>query len=538
MTMRTFRNAVAFALVVSASSATLAQTDSARAPAAAASPFTQGPPVRRISTASALSTEQLGSITGVRQLRDGRVLLNDGSRRRLLLLDTTLKVVDVVLDSLSESANFYGTRPGALLAYLGDTTLFVDPASYAMIVLDPEGRFARVRSVPRVRDAGQLASPSNGHPGLDTRGRLVYRINAEAAKLTSSKYFIDNFSITSNAVAVVVPPPVIGFEPTKSGMNLYSSGTGQYDRQTLRTTTPQYSWIGATVAKPVTYSLSISDYSPKVGMTTVIYLVPGSGLAVGQNYPDWGQPRNVTAFLSNNANGGGTLRLAYKNDLANTNGADPNSLYGNGSPNDLWPANPAWVAGSDRAPGTGIGGTLASVNGATITGTWSISFTSNTEVTLTSPSGETASGALPNEATAQLFADPLYAYFGTVPNEPERIGERVIFSGISITGGANEIKGDINANLTAELLEKSATVPDGILQINAADSPFWFLWSLPATDYVLQQSIDLGVGETWADIPLTTSLNRVGGKRLLLDATTVSNLKKNFLRMIKPAAGG
>ena len=363
-------------------------------------------------------------------------------------------------------------------------------------------------------------------------------INTEGAKLTSSKYFIDNFSITSNAVAVVVRPPEIGFEPTVSGMNLYSSGTGQYDRQTLRTTTPQYSWIGATVAKPVTYSLSISNYSPKVGMTTVIYLVPGSGLAVGQNYPDWGQPRNVTAFLSNNANGGGTLRLAYKNDLANTNGADPNSLYGNGSPNDLWPANPAWVAGSDRAPGTGIGGTLASVNGATITGTWRISFTSNTEVTITSPSGETASGALPNEATAQLFADPLYAYFGTVPNEPERIGERVIFSGISITGGANEIKGDINANLTAELLEKSATVPDGILQINAADSPFWFLWSLPATDYVLQQSIDLGVGETWADIPLTTSLNRVAGKRLLLDATTVSNLRKNFLRMIKPPAGG
>ena len=88
---------------------------------------------------------------------------------------------------------------------------------------------------------------------------LSMGINTEAAKLTSSKYFIDNFSITSNAVALVVPPPVIGFEPTVSGMNLYSSGTGQYDRQTLRTATPQYSWIGATVAKPVTYSLSISN---------------------------------------------------------------------------------------------------------------------------------------------------------------------------------------------------------------------------------------------------------------------------------------
>ncbi len=180
MTMQSCRVFVALAALATAAGEAHAQGDSTRTPAAA-SPFTQGPPMRRISTATALSSEQLGSITGVRQLRDGRVLLNDGTRRRLLLLDTTLKVVDVVLDSLSESANFYGTRPGGLVAYRGDSTLFVDPASFAMIVLDPEGRFARVRSVPRVRDAGQLTSTNNGHAALDARGRLVYRINAEAA---------------------------------------------------------------------------------------------------------------------------------------------------------------------------------------------------------------------------------------------------------------------------------------------------------------------------------------------------------------------
>jgi hypothetical protein len=154
----------------------LANTAAAQAPA-----LTVGPAIRRISTASALSTEQLGSINGIRQLRDGRVLLNDGQRRRLLVLDTSLKVVDVVLDSLSESANFYGTRPGTLLPYRADTILFVDPAAYAMLVIDPQGKGTRVRSVPRVQDVNQLTNNSNGVPGLDGKGRIVFRTWAEAA---------------------------------------------------------------------------------------------------------------------------------------------------------------------------------------------------------------------------------------------------------------------------------------------------------------------------------------------------------------------
>ncbi len=152
------------------------QADSARN--AAVGGLTVGPAVRRIATASAVSTEQLGSITGIRQLRDGRVLLNDGTRRRLLVLDTTLKVVGVVLDSLSESVNFYGTRNGSLLPYRGDTTFFIDPAAYAMIVLDPTGKPGRVRAVPRTQDAGNF---SNNNTGADARGRIVFRMYAEAA---------------------------------------------------------------------------------------------------------------------------------------------------------------------------------------------------------------------------------------------------------------------------------------------------------------------------------------------------------------------
>ncbi|MDB4914585.1 MAG: hypothetical protein JWM95_2229 [Gemmatimonadetes bacterium] len=159
-----------------------AQADTTtRRPALPPAALSVGPPIRKISTASALSTEQLGSITSVRQLKDGRVLLNDGNRRRLLMLDTSLKVIDVVLDSLSESANFYGTRAGGLLPYRGDTTLFIDAAAYAMLVIDPQGKIARVRSVPRVQDAYTLTGNGNGIPGVDANGRIIYRMYAEAA---------------------------------------------------------------------------------------------------------------------------------------------------------------------------------------------------------------------------------------------------------------------------------------------------------------------------------------------------------------------
>ena len=125
----------------------------------------------------------LGGINNVVELRDGRVLVNDGIRRRLLAMDTTLTKVEVVLDSLAEVANTYGTRPGGLIPYRGDSTLFVDPVSYAVLVLDPDAKIARVRSVWRVQDTYLYASgtPSSGWPAADAKGRIVYRMYAQAA---------------------------------------------------------------------------------------------------------------------------------------------------------------------------------------------------------------------------------------------------------------------------------------------------------------------------------------------------------------------
>ena len=136
-----------------------------------------GPPIRQITTAAALSKERIGSIASVRELADGRVLVNDGASRRLLLLDTMLVLDRVVLDSLSDRENTYGTEPGILVAHRGDSSLFLDRVSLAMLVIGPSGELARVRSMPR-----DLYRYSRSvHAMTDARGRFILQMRARPA---------------------------------------------------------------------------------------------------------------------------------------------------------------------------------------------------------------------------------------------------------------------------------------------------------------------------------------------------------------------
>lgn len=135
----------------------------------------QTPAVRLINAADASSPHAFGAVATVRQLAGGGVLVNDVQKRQLSLLDPSLAPRTIVADSASGTANSYGVRPGGLIAYIGDSTLFVDPAGLSMFVIDPAGKIARVASVPRSQDAPALGSNLFGNPGIDANGRLVYR---------------------------------------------------------------------------------------------------------------------------------------------------------------------------------------------------------------------------------------------------------------------------------------------------------------------------------------------------------------------------
>lgn len=198
--MKNFSVVTVLALAASAHAA-VAQDTTSRPPAAAAPPGARpggamppgmqlpqaplpvlpvGPPVRRITTAQAVSKDPIGAVSSVRELPDGRVILNDGQSRRLVILDTMMVTERVILDSASEKENTYGVRQGTLVAHRGDSSLFIDPMSLALLVIDPSGNVTRIRSVPRAQEAFAFAGGfGSTQVSTDTKGRLVYSVSPQ-----------------------------------------------------------------------------------------------------------------------------------------------------------------------------------------------------------------------------------------------------------------------------------------------------------------------------------------------------------------------
>ena len=134
---------------------------------------TQTPPVRELQSIIVRSTETFSNIFGIRQLPDGRVLLNDGVRRQLLLLDRNLSHPVVLLDSTSDGAHSYGVMAAPIIPYVGDSTLFVDGASRSLLVIDPLGRVVRTMAAPQPADLRRLLYVQSF---ADSHGNLSYQI--------------------------------------------------------------------------------------------------------------------------------------------------------------------------------------------------------------------------------------------------------------------------------------------------------------------------------------------------------------------------
>ncbi|MEO7361029.1 MAG: hypothetical protein ABI120_11915 [Gemmatimonadaceae bacterium] len=145
-----------------------------RAQSASASPKI---PTRALGAIVSKSTDSLGSNVIVRALSNGRVMVNDVNRRRVLLFEPSLSTFSLVVDSGSTTGTAMSSAvPSAqLIAYPGDSTLYVDFATQALLVIDGGGKVARVMALPRPNDAIYLAAGAFGAAHVDPQGRLVYR---------------------------------------------------------------------------------------------------------------------------------------------------------------------------------------------------------------------------------------------------------------------------------------------------------------------------------------------------------------------------
>lgn len=285
-------------------------------------------------------------------------------------------------------------------------------------------------------------------------------------------FWIDNvIFVKTNAP---IPPPTI-IAPTKPtpGLNVIASTSGNtyYDRQSVMSlTTNGLSWVGnATPANPVTYSFTINGFpqDPSTlttpsqnGCEAYLFLVPNP--TYQDNAPDWNQANCIIAFVQQDTNTA-TFNFTYKTN-------EPNA-------------------------GTTIAVTNVTYTGTAL-GTWSITFTNNTDFVLTAPDGTKANGTIPSGAAA-LFgesANPgFYVYLGMQANNAASLNQAVCYSQFSVSGVPSPISDNFLADSTLNTNAWNnavSTGPAGVF-VTPTNAAYWISWTSPALGYQLQQASDI-----------------------------------------------
>lgn len=357
-------------------------------------------------------------------------------------------------------------------------------------------------SLPKLQDVtGIYLKMWSGDPASGQTGTAVF--------------WLDNVIFQADQRTTPPPPPTLSIQPAKAGLQMFASAGGaQYQRQNIRTVESGYSWVGR--PGPVNYVLTLGSYpdSTHSGFQSHIFLVP-SETPPTESSPDWNQPNVVFLDIGNNNSGGAYATLRYK-----TNQPSGNSMYYNSNPDN------------------GPVGVLTSVNSATPVGAWSLGF-DGANVTLTAPDGTSSTVEFP-AASAALFADPLYAFFGVQPNQLANIGQSALFTRVQISGVATPLddnfagvpadEGD-GVQLDPAVWQVVAQDPNGVVLVPQG-STWWTWWTLPAAGYSLQGNSSLQ-GGTWE--PVAGTPIRVGAQQgLLLPPANPPDVNSAFYRLLNP----
>ena len=133
-----------------------------------------GVPIFGVSAPLARSAMSLGAVLGVRELSDGRLIINDAGRRQLKIFDASLATATVALDSTPGASNSYGPRPATIFGYFGDSTVISDFVERDALVLDRDGRVAHAMALPQWEDGWvPFPQPFPAPQAMDQKGRVL-----------------------------------------------------------------------------------------------------------------------------------------------------------------------------------------------------------------------------------------------------------------------------------------------------------------------------------------------------------------------------
>ena len=277
-----------------------------------------------------------------------------------------------------------------------------------------------------------------------------------------------------NLIGTAAPPPPptlqVQTKPTP-GLNVWASTDGNtyYDRQEVGLVASNgVSWVGKDLTSPVTYSFTINGFpqNPSSEGTTSsggceAYIMLAANPLYYDNAIDYNEANGVIVNVQQVTNGTSVMTFQYKT----------NAPYSENF--------------------TTIGTLTKSGNAL---GTWSVTFSSDTNVTLTAPDGTTSSFLFTNASYFAETANPgMYLYLGMQANAAGALNQAVCYSQFSITGVPAAMSDNfladstLNTNLWFNFMGH-APVGSFVMPPSAEN---WVSYTLPAAGFQFQYATTL-----------------------------------------------
>lgn len=344
-----------------------------------------------------------------------------------------------------------------------------------------------------------------GAPNLDKIVGFFFKMWSDGAHTNSLIFNLDNVAMEKPEIFVPLTPPTLGLGKTTPGLNFIAASGGQYDRQSIRTVGSNYSWISA--SGPVSYSVDVAQIgvTNPSGFTLFLHFVPG-GADPARPDSDWHEPNVMMWRIMNNDDGSAWSDLRYKTNSPDSNG-------------HLWDS----------------GGLPGGVGNPTPAGTWTITFSQDTNIIITAPAGGSITNILPPEVVTIFNVTPtMQINVGAVPGELYRIGQVAVLTGAHISGtpGAPNLDSSfLGVPLDTNAWSIVASSAAYGVQMVPTEQSFWLNWTLPAANFRLQSSTTLAPN-SWVDSPLA-GFAAAGKQNVLVASTNLPGANAGYFRLMR-----
>ncbi|HWD20790.1 MAG TPA: hypothetical protein VHB20_16095 [Verrucomicrobiae bacterium] len=299
------------------------------------------------------------------------------------------------------------------------------------------------------------------------------------------EFWMDNVRLVAKKAAT--PPPSVSITAVTQGGLYFDSGPGDGALLSSISTANDTHWAGvASSSSPVTYSMTVSSV-PNPALHTnyeaFMFITP----VVANTF--WNPSDEGWLYITDHADGSATASLMWK-----TNDANDNTMYYNGQ-----------FGGIGGTNNTYAGGHLGDVQSSTILGTWSLSFTSDTNITVTAPDGTTGNFVLPPDWLTSFNnagGGAAYIDFGGSANGNANSGQPMTLSKVSISDPYRETN-----DFSTTAYDSTVWTLNGAETAIIPQTPAYAItWTLPAANFSLWETTNLGATNQWQPVSGNTSL--------------------------------